>query len=336
VTVRRPLRTQDSAGAPRPGREGPSLAVVICTLGRPEPLERALNSLAASATRPDEVLVVDGDQQRGAESSVTRRRGGPLTIRYVPSPRGLTRQRNIGLDAVRGDIVLFLDDDARVRPDTLGRLLEAYRDPAVVGVTGRVVEPASNQVGGKNSRVRLLLRGRSRDGTFTAAGYPRRLVDETVTMDIEFMQGCFMSARSPVAQEVRFDERLTGYGLAEDEDFSYRLSRRGRVRYLGDAVVDHDNAGFRSGDRRTFGHQVVRNRSYLFEKNFPQTRRARVQFSLLLGLLVVHRLLNLDLAGARGLVEAAVRRPRPARPFAEDGELHTSEPQRRSRSAASP
>ncbi len=301
----------------------PSLAVVIATLGRPEPLERALDSLAASEVRPDEVLVVDGDEGRGAEATVTRRIGGPLALRYVPAQRGLTRQRNTGLDAVRSDVVLYLDDDARVRPDTLGRVLAAYRDPDVVGATGRVIEPGSNRVGGKNSRVRILLRGRGRDGTFTAAGFPRRLVDETVTTDIEFMQGCFMSARTAVAREVRFDERLAGYGLAEDEDFSYRLSRRGRVRYLGDAVVDHDNAGFRGGDRRVLGHQVVRNRSYLFEKNFPQTRGARTRFGLLLGVLVVHRLLNADLPGARGLVEAARRRPRPARPYGEDAGFPT-------------
>jgi GT2 family glycosyltransferase len=297
----------------------PSLTVVIATLGRPEPLERALDSLLASDLRPDEVLVVDGDENRGAEASVTRRSGGPLTVRHIPAARGLTRQRNTGLDAARGEIVLFLDDDARVRPDTLGRVVAAYEDLDVVGATGRVIEPASNRVGGKNSRVRVLLRGRGRDGTFTAAGYPRRLVDETVTTDIEFMQGAFMSARTGVAREVRFDERLTGYGLAEDEDFSCRLARVGTIRYLGDAVVDHDNAGFHGKDRRAFGHQVVRNRSYLFEKNFPQTPGARMRFRFLLVVLVLHRLLNRDLAGARGLTEAAVRRPRPARPYGEDG-----------------
>lgn len=304
------------------GGATPTVSVVIATLGRPEPLDRALDSLAASEVRPDEVLVVDGDEghgpDHGAEAVVARWAGGPIDVRYLPAPRGLTRQRNTGLDAARGDVVLYLDDDARVRPDTLRRVLLAYREPDVVGVTGRVVEPHSNRVGGKDSRVRALLRGRGRDGTFTAAGYPRRLIDETATVDIEFMQGCFMSARTPLAREVRFDERLTGYGLAEDEDFAYRLSRRGRVRYLGDAVVDHDNAGFGGRDRRLFGHQVVRNRSYLFEKNFPQTWRTRLQFRLLLGVLVAHRLLNRDVPGARGLVEAALRRPRPARPYGED------------------
>jgi GT2 family glycosyltransferase len=297
----------------------PSLTVVIATLGRPEPLARALASLEESSVHPDEVLVVDGDEDRGAEPLVMAHAAGPLSIRHVPAPRGLTRQRNVGLDAARGDIVLFLDDDARVERDTLGRLLDAYREEDVVGATCRVVEPASNRVGGKGSKVRALLRGRGRDGTFTQAGYPRRLVDESVTIDIEFMQGAFMSARTAVAREVRFDERLTGYGLAEDEDFSCRLSRRGRIRYLGDAVVRHDNAGFRSKDSRAFGHQVVRNRSYLFEKNFPQSRSARLRFTGLIGVLVVHRLLNRDVAGAWGLIEEAIRRPRPARPYGETG-----------------
>jgi GT2 family glycosyltransferase len=296
----------------------PTLSVVIATLGRPEPLERALDSLIASTVHPGEVLVVDGDENRGAEPVVARRHDSPIAVRHLPAPRGLTRQRNAGLDAAAGEVVLFLDDDARVRPDTLARLLAAYDDPDVVGATGRVIEPASNRVGGKSSRVRALLRGRGRDGTFTAAGYPRRLVDESVTTDIEFMQGAFMSARTSLAREVRFDERLLGYALAEDEDFSCRLVRHGRIRYLGDAVVDHDNAGFRSKDRRVFGHQVVRNRSYLFEKNFAQTRRSRAQFTLLLLVFIGHRLLNLDVAGARGVAEEALRRPRPARPYGED------------------
>lgn len=285
-----------------------TVTVVIATLGRPEPLRRALESLSASRRSPDAVLVVDGDTRAEAVEVVRQAAERGLPVRHVCSRRGLTVQRNVGLAEVTTDVVLYLDDDARVRPDTLEKVLAAYDDPDVVGATGLVVEPASNRVGGKASRVRVLLRGGGRDGTFMRCGYPRRLVDETTSTDIEFMQGCFMSARTDLARAVRFDEQLPGYGLVEDEDFSYRLSRLGRVRYVADAVVDHDNAGFGSRDRRAFGHQVVRNRSYLFRKNFPQDRRARAQFRALLALLVVHRLLNRDLLGARGLVEGATGR----------------------------
>lgn len=295
----------------------PSLTVAIATLGRPDPLRRALVSLATSGVRPDAVIVVDGADSRSA-AEVVEQAAAALPVRHVVAPRGLTRQRNAALDLVQTDIVLFLDDDARVRPDTLERVLQPYQDPNVVGATGRTEEPASNRIGGKNSRVRALLRGRAHDGTFTSFGYPRRLVDESRTTDVEFMAGCFMSARSQIARAVRFDEALTGYALAEDEDFSYRLSRYGRVSYVADAVVDHDNTGFGGRDRRAFGHQVVRNRWYLYRKNFPQTAGGRVRFELLMALLVVHRLLNRDLAGARGLAEAALRRPRPSTPYGVD------------------
>ena len=66
---------------------------------------------------------------------------------------------------------------------------------------------------------------------------------------------------------MRFDEDLPGYGLAEDEDFGYRLSRHGRVRVVDDAVVVHRNTGMRSIDQRAFNRMLVENRAYLMRKN---------------------------------------------------------------------
>ena len=98
-----------------------------------------------------------------------------------------------------------------------------------------------------------------------------------------------MSARIDAARAVRFDEHMTGYALAEDEDFSYRLSRLGRIRYVADIVVEHRKLGFGSADDRRFGCLVVVNRAYLFRKNFEQTPLARAQFGLLVAMLVGHR-----------------------------------------------
>ena len=84
------------------------------------------------------------------------------------------------------------------------------------------------------------------------------------------MKGCFMSARREAATTVRFDEQLTGYALAEDEDFSYRLSRLGRIRYAPEIVVQHRKLGFGAQDPRRLGRLVVVNRAYLFRKNFSR------------------------------------------------------------------
>lgn len=288
--------------------ELPTVSVVVATLKRPQVLARALSSAVLCVPPPHEVLVVDGDEEGSAAEAVRAVAATTdVPIRHVVSPRGLTRQRNVGLAELRGDVVLFLDDDARLMPDVVGQVASAFTDEAVVGATGLVVEPASNAVGGKSAAVRRLLPGGGGEGRFTRYGYPNRLVDEHRDRDVEFMAGCFMAARSTTARQVRFDEELPGYALAEDEDFSCRLSRHGRIRYLSSAVVEHDNGGFGGRDRRAFGRQVVENRAYLFRKNFPQTRLARAQFGLLLLVLVLHRLANLDLQGARGIVEGTVR-----------------------------
>ena len=112
-----------------------------------------------------------------------------------------------------------------------------------------------------------------------------------------------MSARREVAAEVRFDEQLTDYSLGEDDDFSYRVSRRGRIRYEPSAVVHHHQLGARQMDRRKLDRLRVINRTYLFRKNFPQTLRARAGFAALLVILCAHRMLNREWSGLRGLLE---------------------------------
>jgi len=140
----------------------------------------------------------------------------------------------------------------------------------------------------------------------TRFGYPRRLQDTETERDVQFMQGCLMTVRREAAAALGFDEHLEGYALAEDEDFSYRLSRTGRVRYLPDAVVRHKNTGMKSSAVRGFNRDVVVNRAYLFEKNFRTTPLAWAQFAGLVCVLVAHRVLNREWEGVRGLLEGSV------------------------------
>jgi GT2 family glycosyltransferase len=151
-----------------------------------------------------------------------------------------------------------------------------------------------------------MLPGGGADGQFTRYGYPRRLTQVDRDQDVEFMQGCFMAARLDVARTVGFDESMPGYALAEDEDFSYRLSRHGRLRYLAGAVVHHDSGGFQSRDRRAFGRLVVSRRAYLVRKNFDPTLRTWLGFSGLVLVFIAHRLVNRDFLGAVGLLEGSV------------------------------
>jgi GT2 family glycosyltransferase len=253
------------------------------------------------------VVVIDGDDAGSAEPVARAASNGAVPVRYEPSPPGLTLQRNRGLALATGDVVVFVDDDTLVDPRLFAALAEAYADPEVLGVTGRVVDRDLRRFGNMRSRARRLLLGAG-EGTFTRFGYPRWIQDETRERDVEHMLGGLMTARREAALRVGFDERLSGYGLCEDEDFSYRLSRNGRLRYAPRATVVHRNVGAadKMARSREFNRTVVVNRAYLFRKNFRRTPSARLGFAMLIGVLVAHRAVNGDRAGVRGLLEGSV------------------------------
>jgi GT2 family glycosyltransferase len=277
------------------------LSVVIATKGRPGALAETLASIDRSDPRPDELIVVDGDPAGSAREVVERSAGA----RYMRSAPGLTRQRNLGARESTGDVVVFLDDDVDVDPGLFEALARGYDEPQVVGATGIVVEESGRTVGDKVSPIRRLVLGRG-EGRMTRFGYPRRLQDQRHEHDVEFMQGCLMSARRELVKQVGFDERLEGYALAEDEDFSYRLSRLGRIRHLPSATLVHRNTGFKSSDQRQFNRMLVVNRTYLFRKNFERPPLARAQFALFVVMLAVHRALNREWRGIAGIWEGAL------------------------------
>jgi len=283
-----------------------SITAVICTKGRPDVLDRALAAVRACDPPPDAILVIDGDPA-GSAGSVAARRGA----RYLRNEPGLTRQRNRAIDEATTEVLAFFDDDAQPAPDVFACLRAAYADAGVVGVTGRVLEPGDHTIGGRASPLRRLLTGRGRPGTFTRGGYPRRFAELDGDCDVEFMQGAFLTVRTTDARAVRFDEDLPGYGLAEDEDFSCRLSRRGRIRYLTAAVVHHENLGFGDRDSRAFNRDLVVNRWHIFRKNFEATPRSLTSFAWTLTIVAGHRAVNRDWRGIIGLVDGirAARSP---------------------------
>jgi glycosyltransferase involved in cell wall biosynthesis len=287
-----------------------SFSVIIATLGRPEILRRTIESVARANPSPRELIVVDGDQGRSSEPATRGSFGFPIV--YITAARGLPKQRNAGIDRAAGDVLVFVDDDVEIPTNTFAVLGRVFTDRSVLGATARILEPHSDRIGKKHSPVRRLLPGGGEEGRFTRFGYPRRLIDLETERDIDFMHGSFMAIRTDVARDVRFDERLPGYALAEDEDFSYRVSRRGRIRFVPELHVLHAKEGHGSRDARAFGRTVVVNRAYLFRKNFRGGGLARLQFTMLILLFMAHRLVNREWGELRGLVEgsfASLRRP---------------------------
>ncbi len=121
------------------------LSVVVCSYKRNQSLEDNLMSLARQTAekREFEVVVVDnspGDSD--LEETIERIRKDNFfkeadILRLVHCPvLGLSFARNAGIAEARGEIILFLDDDAIADPDLVQQYLDAFANHKEMGVIG--------------------------------------------------------------------------------------------------------------------------------------------------------------------------------------------------------
>jgi GT2 family glycosyltransferase len=114
------------------------ISVVICayTERRWEDIVAAVVSIRAQTRPPVRTILVVDHNPRLLE----RARVAFPDVVVVPNGgrRGLSGGRNTGVSHAVGDVVAFLDDDARAQPDWLERLAAGYSSPSVMGVGGTV------------------------------------------------------------------------------------------------------------------------------------------------------------------------------------------------------
>ncbi len=110
------------------------VSIVIPAHNAAAHLDACLAHLAQSVVAPLECIVVD-DGSTDTTAEVAHRYGA--TVIRAEARGGPARARNVGAGAARGDILLFLDADVCVRPDTVARVAAAFRsDPALDALIG--------------------------------------------------------------------------------------------------------------------------------------------------------------------------------------------------------
>lgn len=113
-----------------------SVAVVIPCRDRAPLLGDAIDAARRSLRPGDELLVVDSASPTAAVRETAARAG----VRYVRAPEpGASLARNVGVAATTAPVVAFTDDDCRPGPDWVPAVADAFEDPLVGVVAGRVV-----------------------------------------------------------------------------------------------------------------------------------------------------------------------------------------------------
>jgi GT2 family glycosyltransferase len=205
----------------------PTVAVVVCTRNRPEQLALTLAALEPELEPGFELVVVDQSEvpylpASGSQVRVLHDRG-----------RGLSRARNVALDATRTDWIAFVDDDCRVRIGWGAAVAATIAARPGAAMIAPRVEAGPLPVGEYLEVTTFPIdRAEMRRGKRL---HPARLGFGVCTV-----------VRRDVAVDLGgWDERLGPgapyFPAADDMDFNYRLLRAGYVGWVTpDAIAVHD------------------------------------------------------------------------------------------------
>src|SRR5688572_946252 len=103
-------------------------AFIIATRNRPDELLVAIESLVHQTVLPAELCIVDSSDETPVRAKIEElcEEAGLALDYHHPAPRGLTVQRNIGIDRTTGDPVFFVDDDVFLEPECHERCLDEF------------------------------------------------------------------------------------------------------------------------------------------------------------------------------------------------------------------
>jgi GT2 family glycosyltransferase len=273
-------------------------SLIICTYMRPESLFQLLQSVREQTLYPDEILIIDGSTNQETQQLLL---DNPFENSYyflVPENfRGLTRQRNFGIEKVKKDtkIICFLDDDIVLNLNYFEELLKTYTYyPEALGVGGYIIDETKSEYVGENYKPkidefyfdgwkrkegsRFVLRKKLGLDSNCPPGYSSLyshgrsvgfLPPSGKTYEVEMLMGGVSSFRKEVFDTLQFSTYFEGYGLYEDADFTLRVAKIGKL-YLNTAAQlyhYHDASG--RPNQYVYGKMVVRNGWYVWRTKNP-------------------------------------------------------------------
>jgi GT2 family glycosyltransferase len=264
--------------------------LVIPTYQRPEETLRLLDRLMAVADPPGEVVIVDGsadDRTAHGVGNWLQGRPHPFDLAYVRSPAGLTRQRNVGIDASSRRFVFFLDDDCLPESGYFEAIRRVFVEDSG-GAVGAVCGSIINEMGRPTSlrwRIRFLLGLVPRNGKPgkyypTATSVPISLTAPFAGVRaVDILPGGASAYRRDVFTAARFSLFFDGYAQGEDVEMSLRIGGSWKLLWCGDAHLGHYHAPAGRPNAVQKGRMEVRNRFFIWKRHTPAAQlRDRLRF----------------------------------------------------------
>lgn len=249
-------------------------SVIIPTYNRPYDLTVTIASILKQTIKPDEIIVLDdGDLQDPPLQSKALRSGvNYIYIKKNDRDKGLTKSRNIGIRHAKGDIVFFFDDDVELFPDYIEKILHRYEaSPEIDGIGGNSFIKRKLTLFERLFffyDILFCLTG-FKKGYFVSSGFSTDLGNpnlRTRFSKVEFLGGASFSFKKKVFKEFNFSEDFKGYGLGEDKEFTYRVSKKYHLAICTDAKLFHYESPLMRYQMRDRGKAKILSKYYFVSK----------------------------------------------------------------------
>lgn len=278
-------------------------SIIIPTYNRPLELQNCIRSILEQTLKPDELFIVDDGDLAEFPFKEELETADIRCFYLKKAVPGLTASRNEGIKSASGGIIFFFDDDVVLEPDYIEEILSIYRNDAE-GLIGGVGGIQSNRYLSKLKDYLLwfvetlfFLNG-YREGRVLPSGFctdfgttPFPIQKDT---PVDFLAGCAMSFRKNIFQSFSFDsDRYLGYGLGEDKDFTFRVSRKYGLIVNPHAKLLHLESRNMRIDKMLMGRQYVVSNYIFFKKYVYKSFWNWIPFSFALTGYIITRTLML-------------------------------------------
>ncbi|HJT57405.1 MAG TPA: glycosyltransferase, partial [Ktedonobacteraceae bacterium] len=230
----------------------PRISVVVCSYNGQRTLRDCCEGMLKLEYPDYEVILVND-----GSTDMTAAIGEEYGIKVITTENhGLSKARNIGLEAATGEIVAYIDDDARPDPHWLTYLASTFMHSEYVGVGGPNIAPPGD--------------GLIADCVANAPGGPIHVL--LSDQEAEHIPGCNMAFRKSNLQAIGgFDPQFRIAG--DDVDICWRLQQCGwKLGYSPAAMVWHH----RRNSVRTYWKQQKNygKAEALLERKWPEKYNA--------------------------------------------------------------
>ena len=292
-----------------------SVSVVVPSLGRVERLRECVGAILGQDIDVllDVAVVIDGAEAERAASELRKIFSDDKRIKFDASPkrRGSPLAKNVGASLVKGEVVVFVDDDTVPQSGWLRTLVNSYSE-GIVGVGGS--EDKQRPLG--NLRKLWIRFWGGATGKVTKSGLvvsnftPSKPVPEKV----DCLAGANMSfLREAFERSGGFDVNYKGTAWREETDLCLRIRTGSSLLFVPAARVIHKEeltGGNSPESVREWNYWYHRNNTYFFLKNLAGRGK---------GLWLRHQTIELVIALGRILQQRSVSPLTTFRPATRDG-----------------